>query len=1192
MYRILFIFSILIVLLPIHAQEVIHEHNSFYSFIENKGQWPDRVFFKSKFEGGNMWVEQDRILFHLQDYSNIEAAHFGNKEVTEPFSFREKVVELKFLNTQKVVRTEKSGKTSHYYNYFIGKDPSKWASDVHGYAEFTLQELYPGIDMRFIEKLQEIKYEFLVKAGTNPQQIALQYNYQQKLTIDEKGNLVIDTELGKIIEQAPYAYQIVNGKIVDIPCSYQLNENILTFQLGEYNKRVDLVIDPTLVFATYDGALSDNFGMTATYAYDGSAFTAGTVYGNSYPMPDPNTYDVTSNLTVINVNVATTDAFLTKYSPDGTTMLWATFFGGGDNYQGTDVTHSLICDNNNNIYVFGTTSSTDFPIVNGFQSSFGGGSSIAINYNGTNFGTTGTDMYAAKFSANGHNLLGSTYIGGSQNDGINYILSAGNYNTAAAYDSLTTNYGDQFRGEIMLDKNNNILIGSCTRSPDFPTVNAFQPTIGGQQDGVIFKIKDDFSSLLFSSYFGGSKADAIYSVKIDSSYNIVFGGGTTSLDLNITPGAYQSTNAGGQAEGFIGKLSTDGLTLLNTTYLGTSNYDQIFFIEIDRNDKIFALGQSNGGAFPVINAPYSNPNSGQFIARLDENLSTIEASTVFGRGIPKFDISPSAFLVDICGNMYVSGWGGSVLAGGTPLNGMPITPGAFQSTPPNGFDFYLIVLEREFGGLLYGSYLGGGISKEHVDGGTSRFDKNGVVYQAVCCGCGGNSDFPTSANAWSGLNLSTNCNALTFKFDFNLIPHAEFTVNQSIGCTPFEVHFTNFSSQSDKYVWDFGNGNLDSTTFEPVITYTTPGSYDVWLFVTDSVCLITDSALLTIQVYPDIVLDPIANIDLCVPVPISMTAFTHGTASSFIWSTNSNFSDTLNTSIADSVVNISNPTGGYYYIKVSNNGCSVIDSVLVEFTSGNLDLTGTNNLCIGDKTVISATSTNPNITFSNYDWEADSIIVSGDGSASVTVQPTTTQYLYVTASASNGCTVTDSILIAVSNIDASLVTASVSDNQVPVGSEITLTAEPSGYSYSWTPADNLADPNAQETTALINESTTYTVSVSDGICTKSSSVSVSVFPYKCAEPYIYVPNAFTPNGDGDNDMVFVRSKVISSEIELTFRIYDRWGEKVFEGHTTHDGWDGTFRGKPLKPDVYDYYLEGECINNEKFIIKGNITLIR
>tara|TARA_B100000508_G_scaffold141093_1_gene146532 strand:- start:38340 stop:41909 length:3570 start_codon:yes stop_codon:yes gene_type:complete len=1189
MYKVAALLStVLLFSLSALSQEVTHEHSVYHAFVENKGQWPDQVFFMNRFGSGNMWVEDGRILFHIQDYDAVQAQHLSKKE-GDSLYFKQEVINLHFEGANNVTNVSKEQPTDHYYNYFIGNDPSSWANEVRGYASFTLHDLYDGVDARFIEQEKQIKYEFVVDPKTSTDQIKLRYGNQKQLEIDKSGRLIIEGKLGKIIEERPYAYQIVNGKIVEVECDFILQENEVSFKLGEYNERVELIIDPTLVFATYCGAVSDNFGMTATYGYDGTAYNAGMVYGNDYPTPDPNAYDVNSNMTVPDVNIATTDAFISKYSPDGTTMLWSTFFGGGDNTQGTEVPHSLICDTDNNIYVYGVTSSLDFPIVNGFQTNHSGGNTLSINFNGANFGNVGTDIFVAKFSANGQNLDGSTYVGGSENDGVNYLVSSGNYSSTAAYDSLTTNYGDQFRGEIMLDSINNILVGSCTRSTDFPTQNPFQAALNGQQDGVVFKLNNDFSSLQWSSFYGGTNNDAVYSVKVDSSANVVFAGGTCSNDLTGTSGGYQATYGGGITDGFIGKLTPDGQTLQQATYLGQTDYDQIFFVEIDRLDNIFVVGQSNGGTFPVINANYSNANSGQFIAKLEPTLDVMMGSTVFGSGSGTFDISPSAFLVDICGNMYVSGWGANILQS-NPMSGMPVTSDAFQQTAPNGFDFYLIVIEREFNSLLYGTYMGGNIAEEHVDGGTSRFDKNGVVYQGVCGGCGGNSDFPTTQNAWSDQNLASNCNALVFKFDFNLIPNAEFTVDDNMGCAPFEVTFDNFSSESDSYMWNFGDGNLDSTTFEPTITYNTPGTYDVELYVTDSICLITDTAFITITVTPEIVLENMTPISLCSPETIQLEADANGTASQFIWSSNSNFSDTLNTSLSDSTASVFAPTDGYYYVEASNPGCSVIDSVEVTFTSAALTMFSDTALCVGDQGTAIATSAVPGLTFSNFDWSADSIIDSGDGTNEINFSPSSSQYIYVTATASNGCIITDSIFVAVSNISSSTVDASVSDNEVPVGTTVTLTASPSGgYSYTWTPDENLSDPNSQTTDAYVEENTTFTVQVSDGICTKEATVTVKVFEFVCEEPFVFVPNAFTPNGDNENDVLYVRSTIVE---ELVFRVYNRWGEKVFETDDIDKGWDGTFRGKKLDPDVYDYYLDGYCIDGQSFLIQGNITLIR
>ena len=1173
----------------LNAQEIEHAHSHHHSFIENNGQWEDPILFKAKFAGGNLWIQQNKFVFHLQDFSELKEVHANPKTTNKEAVVKQTVVHLNFEGSNKVSQIEKQHPTNSYYNYFLGNDPSNWASNVRGYGEAILRDFYSGIDLKLIEEKEQLKYEFHVQPHTNPSVIKFNYSGQNEVVVAKNGDLVIKTELGNIIEQKPYAYQVVNGRVVEVKCDFQLENERVSFKFGAFNPAVQLIIDPILVFATYSGSITDNFGMTATYGYDGTAYSGGMVYGNAYPTPDNSAFDVNSNFTLAtNGTYGITDAFISKYSPDGTNMIWTTFLGGGDDIQGTETAQSMICDQNNNVYLYGSTSSVDFPIVGGFQTSHGGGSPNSNHYfNGVYFTNQGTDIYVAKISSNGQNLLASTYMGGSLNDGVNTKVTSGTYNSVASYDSLTSNYGDQFRGEIMLDPSGNCLIASCTRSVDFPVLNAFQPNNAGEQDGVIFKLSNDLSALQWSSYYGGTNNDACYSVKVDSSSNILFVGGTSSINLPFTSAGWQSTYNGGKSDGFVVKLDPTGNAVTSASYLGTVNYDQAFFVEIDRNDNVFVLGQSAGGAFPVLNAGFVNPNSSQFVIKLNPSLSTNLNSTTFGNGSSSINISPAAFLVDICGNMYISGWGANILQG-VPLAGMTVSSNAFQATAPNGFDFYLLVLEREFAGLLYATYLGGSNAKEHVDGGTSRFDKNGVVYQSVCGGCGGFSDFPTSPGAWSNANLSSNCNNIVFKFDFELIPNAEFTVDNSLGCASFEVTFDNFSSDSDSYLWDFGNGDTTSIIYNPTLLYDTPGIYDVYLYVTDSICLLTDTAHLTITVTDSVQLLVDSDIQLCSPTEISLTANSQGTASYFIWSSSPNFSDTLNTAVSDSVLTITPAGSTTYYVLVGNPGCETMDSVVVEFISSALVLSANDSICAGDVTTILATNLNPSIVFT-YNWSPSNVIVSPSNSNQVNVMPMSTQYIYVTATASNGCVVEDSILIVVSSIPAGSVVASAAEYTIPEGGTTTLIGQPSGYSYNWIPAQGVTNPTMQQTTAILEGTTIFTLFVSDGICTKSDTVLVKTYGFICGEPYIYVPNAFTPNGDGENDILYVRGPLIE---DMVFRIFDRWGEMVFESLDRLQGWDGTFRGKALDPDVYDYYLKAVCIDGEESIVKGNITLMK
>lgn len=1196
--RFLLLFLVLCSSFFLKAQEITHKHSIHHSFIENKGQWNDQILFQSKFEGGNLWVQQKKMVFHLQDFSAMHEVHANFKPIKNPKQNRQTVVHLNFIGANEVSNIEKQGKTPNYYNYFLGNDKSKWASDVHGYSEAIMYDLYNGIDLKLIENQEQLKYEFHVQPNVDPKMILLEYVGQKNIQVDKKGNLIVSTDLGQIIEEKPYAYQIVNGNVREIACEFVLENNKVHFKLGDYNPNARLIIDPVLIFATYSGSPTDNFGMTATYGYDGTAFSGGTIYGNAYPTPDNGAYDVTSNFTTQNGPIyGITDVFISHYSADGTTMLWTSFIGGGNQNQGTETVHSLICDQNNNIYFFGATSSLDFPIQNGYQTAHAGGTNFSNFYqNGVYYTDQGTDIYVAKLSANGHNLLGSTYFGGSLNDGVNSKLNMpvngqnGTYYLASHYDSLTSNYGDQFRGEIMLDKNGNCMVATCTKSTDFPVLNAFQPNNAGKQDGVIFKLTSDLSILQWSSYFGGSQNDACYSVKIDSSDNILFAGGTCSSDLTNTSTGWQPTYNGGSTDGFVMKLSSDGLTVTNGSYIGTANYDQAYFVEIDRANNVYLLGQSKGGAFPIVNAGFANPNSSQFVMKLDSTLSILANSTQFGNGnSTTTNISPSAFLVDICGNIYISGWGANILQSAVLLNGMSVTADAFQSTPPNGFDFYLLVIEREFADILYGSYLGGSSAGEHVDGGTSRFDKNGVVYQSVCGGCGGFSDFPTSPNpgAWSNNNLSTNCNNILFKFDFELIPNAEFTVDNNIGCAPFTVTFDNFSTDSDSYLWDLGNGDTTSIIFEPTVTFDTPGVYEVFLYVTDSICLITDTAQLTITVYDSLELSTIPDQQLCVPESIDFIAYTNGIADNFIWSEDLTFTVPLNADQTDSVFTYTPTQPGMYYVRVSNAGCSLVDSVYIDYIGASITLSGNDSICKGETTIITAANSNPNLTFT-YVWSPDTIIVAPTTSNIVEVNPTVSQYVYVTATSTNGCVVTDSIQIHVDDVPGGVLSATSDEYLVPSGTEVTLTANPGGYEYLWFPPGAVASPTSQITNAVVDETTNYVVFITNGACTKSANVIVKTYAFVCGEPYVFVPNAFSPNGDGENDILYVEGPFE----EMIFRIYDRWGELVFESHERTLGWDGRYKGKALDPDVYDYYLDVKCINDEQTIVKGNITLLR
>ena len=231
--RFLLLFLVFTSSLTLQAQEIVHNHSIHHAFIENKGQWDDQILFQSKFDGGNLWVQQKKMVFHLQDFSATHAAHANFEKIDDKIVNRQTVVHLNFVGANEVNKIEKERATPNYYNYFIGNDKSKWASEVRGYGEAVLRDLYDGIDLKLIEEQEQLKYEFHVSPEKDPALIKLEYVGQKGISIDKNGSLVVSTELGEIIEQKPYAYQIVNGKIVEVECAFKLERNVVSFELGE-----------------------------------------------------------------------------------------------------------------------------------------------------------------------------------------------------------------------------------------------------------------------------------------------------------------------------------------------------------------------------------------------------------------------------------------------------------------------------------------------------------------------------------------------------------------------------------------------------------------------------------------------------------------------------------------------------------------------------------------------------------------------------------------------------------------------------------------------------------------------------------------------------------------------------------------------------------------------------------------------
>jgi gliding motility-associated-like protein len=596
----------------------------------------------------------------------------------------------------------------YHHNYFIGNDKSKWASNVALYDNIRAKNIYQNIDLKINKENNNLKYDFIIHPGGNFNEIKLNYEGVEKISIDNDGKLELQISFDKIIEQKPYVYQYINGEEIEIPSAYELNNGVISYYIGDHNKNYDLIIDPTVIASTYSGSTKAIYGHTATYDSSGNIYSAGAGFS-------PGGLPVTTGAYQITYGGAR-DMCILKFNSTGSALIYATYLGGSK----SDYPHSLF-DYNNNLYILGTTNSSNFPT-----------SSTAFDQTFNNTTASGhSDIVVTILNSTGSAILGSTYMGGADDDGKNIA---------------TTNYGDQYRGEIVVDSIGNAYVSICTKSANFPTTpGAYQTTHGGGQDGVVFKLNSTLSALIYSTYLGGTSADAAFGIKVKG--NITYISGTAGSGFfSAIGGAFPSFIGGRDA--FVLSLNANASSIISGTYYGTASNDDAFFIEIDANNDVYILGTTKGG-LPSSAGKYSRGN-GLYVAKFNSTLSNLDfvSSSNF--------MTPVAFLVDNCGNIYASGHGSvSTLSGS-----FEITAGFFQGRPAG---FYLMVLSPNANGILFGSYYGG--ANSHVDGGTSRFDKKGVVYQATCSDAG----FPTSTGAYSSTSASGGYDVTVFKIDFDFL---------------------------------------------------------------------------------------------------------------------------------------------------------------------------------------------------------------------------------------------------------------------------------------------------------------------------------------------------------------------------------------------------------------------------------------
>ena len=618
-------------------------------FIRNEGQVDHRAGFYAKTGSYTLWFSADGLIF-----DRIHAAAAENEKTASPDAcrpaarenFRRDVSRLEFVGNNRNSEISGERKQTCRVNYFIGNDSSKWKTAIATFAEVRYRNLYKSIGLRVYGVESRIEYDWEVLPGGDPRAIRFRYAGVKQTRITPAGDLLVETGFGGLTHKRPAAYQEIDGHRVAVAARFKnLGKNEYGFEVGGYDRGRTLTIDP-LVYATFLGGSNESGKeYICGLALDGSgnAYVTGYTSASDFPTT-AGAFDGGAN--------GSDDVFVTKINSTGTAIVYSTFLGGTNYEYGL----SLALNSANMAYVAGLTCSSNFPTtVGAYDTSYNGGVDAfiaklsadgsglaystflggsardevhAIAHNGTNLFVTGTtyssdfpttaaaydtsfndgdqDVFVTKFNQADNDLNYSTFIGGSNWDWGNAIA---------------------------VDGSGNAYVAGGTWSSDYPvTAGAFDATRNGS-DGIVTKINASGSALLYSTFLGGSGYGAAYGIQVDSSNCATVCGITDSTDFPVTAGAYDVSH-NGEDDAYVCKFNTNGTALLYSTYLGGSGAETgAKSLALGADGSAYIAGSTASADFPVTSGAHDasyNGNQDAFVARLTADGSGLAYSTFLG----------------------------------------------------------------------------------------------------------------------------------------------------------------------------------------------------------------------------------------------------------------------------------------------------------------------------------------------------------------------------------------------------------------------------------------------------------------------------------------------------------------------------------------------------------------------------------
>ena len=688
------------------------------TFEANLGQTSSQVRFLSRGKGYTAFLTAGGIVLSLrpnqpipvQPISKVAAPNKSQTTVNTTLQFR-------LLGAAQNPAVTGENPLPGRVNYFIGRDPAKWHTNVPTYARVRYQNVYPGIDLVYYGNHRQLEYDFAVAPGADASQIQFEVTGADHIELDAEGNLVLQTGAGELHFQSPVIYQESQGLRVPVAGTYVVNNAThVSFHVSRYDSGKPLVIDPVLVYSTYLGGSGDDQPSGIAVDTAGSVYVAGYTDSTDFPLAVLGT-----------LPAGATHIFVAKLDPTGSNLVYADYVGGNSQDYG----YALVLDSANDVYVTGSTASSDFPVVNPYQGSYPG------SFNG----------FLTKISADGSSLLYSTYLGGN---------------------------GSDIPSGVGIDSSSEVFVAGNTSSSNFPVVNAYQASISPNQGGIfgnygfLTKFSSDGSYLVYSTYLGGNSNipfncggtlcwptpySAINGIALDGNGNAYAAGITNTYNFPTTQGAFlmaDSTQLNGVV-GFVSKFSGSGALDYSTYFYDPFGIlTDIAAVAVDGSGSAYVTGVAfSDGTFPITSTSICDPAvygwacGYTFVTKFDPAGSTLTYSTFLG---PNNYATPMSIALDATNDAYV--------VASTSSNSFGVVNGIEPYT--SGSDLLIVEIDPLAGTELFATYVGASADESPVG---IALDSNANLYIA---GFTDSPDFPATQEAFQNV-LGGGTDAFVFK---------------------------------------------------------------------------------------------------------------------------------------------------------------------------------------------------------------------------------------------------------------------------------------------------------------------------------------------------------------------------------------------------------------------------------------------